>query len=219
MDWEWWRKYIINIDTIVTIIVIIIFLYFVLTSKRKGKKGIVDISKKFQRLTLKKPRLNKYKSKKKKKKKPKIGKKHEKECKRIFQKLFGVPFKTIRPGWLKNPATGKKLELDGYNPSIKTPKGTGLAFEYDGKQHSEYNEFFHGKNPDAFEYQVKKDSLKDKRCKEKGVVLIRIPHFVEFHDLERYIKMMLSRENVNLNQNFNGISTPNKGRIYKGLYD
>lgn len=107
--------------------------------------------------------------------------KNEERCRLIFEKIFQTPFRTCRPDWLKNPATGRNLELDGYSPVVR------LAFEYDGAQHSQYNRYFHRGGPDEFLYQVKKDNYKDKLCKEHGITLVRIPHFVAPIDLERYI--------------------------------
>ena len=74
--------------------------------------------------------------------------------------------------------------------------GTGLAFEYDGIQHSKYNKHFHRKGPIEFVYQTKKDAYKDMVCKNKGVMLIRIPHFVVFDDLEKYIKQKLAKKRL-----------------------
>lgn len=129
----------------------------------------------------------------KKKKKPKFNKSEER-CREIFQDIFDTKFKSVRPDWLKNPVTGQNLELDGFAPDLKTHIGRGIAFEYDGIQHSEYNKHFHRSGPDEFIYQTKKDSWKDLKCKERGVYLIRIPHFVAYQDLERYIKQKLRRE-------------------------
>lgn len=124
-------------------------------------------------------------------KKPSKGKKlkFEPRCREIFERIFKRKFPSIRPDWLKNPITKYNLELDGYCPSLK------LAFEYDGEQHSKYNKRFH-KNIKEFEYQVKKDSFKTLKCKQLGIRLIRIPYFIEFDDLERYIKLKLRKENI-----------------------
>jgi len=185
MNWNWWKKYVLNIDTIIAIIVTCLVLYFIFSSKRKK-----------YRFNFPNTNLSSNLTKKEIKKKKKKVNKHEEECRRVFQEFFGVKFKSVRPKWLKNPATNKNLELDGYNSHIRTRKGVGLAFEYDGKQHSKYTPHFHKDGVDEFEYQVVKDSWKDKKCKEKGVLLIRIPHFVAFQDLERYIKMILQREGI-----------------------
>ena len=133
------------------------------------------------------------KNKIKKKKQPSKG---EFLCKQTLERYYGRRFENVRPDWLKNPVTNSNLELDGFNANIPTKLGKGLAFEYDGVQHAEYNKHFHRKGPEEFVYQTKKDSWKDKRCKEMGILLIRIPHFIVFHDLERYIKQKLDKEGV-----------------------
>ena len=84
--------------------------------------------------------------------------------------------------------------------TIKTQIGVGLGFEYDGVQHSEYNRHFHRNGVKEFKYQVKKDQWKDNICKDKGILLIRIPHFVSFEDLERYIRTKLTRKGVRVGQ-------------------
>jgi hypothetical protein len=113
--------------------------------------------------------------------------KHEEKCRDIFQHIFGVEFKSVRPKWLRNPVTGKNLELDGYNEELK------LAFEYDGRQHSRYDKHFHKNGINEFIYQRKKDNWKDLQCREHGVFLVRIPHFIDYYDLERYIREKLTK--------------------------
>ena len=203
MKWNWWRKYVLNIDTLIAIFVAILVLYSILTSKRRKYQFDISEGSGFGRIldNRKSPNLSRNRRKRK-------LNKHEEECRRIFQDIFGVRFRSVRPKWLKNPVTKKNLELDGYNPSISTSKGNGLAFEYDGRQHSKYTPHFHQAGPDEFEYQVVKDTWKDQKCKERGVMLIRVPHFVAFQDIERYIKMMLKR---------NGVET-HIGNM-RGLYD
>ena len=183
-----WKKYIFNIDAFVFICLIIFIIYIIYKKGRKTKSIGIPFVK-----IPKSKKSKKSSSERKKKKKSKLNK-HEEECRRIFQNIYRVEFKSVRPKWLKNPATKKNLELDGFNPSIKTPIGKGLAFEYDGRQHSNYIPHFHKNGVKEFEYQVMKDTWKDEKCKEMGVMLIRIPHFVAFHDLERYIRMILRRK-------------------------
>lgn len=123
---------------------------------------------------------------------PKISKsfggtsKPEARCREIFERVLRKPFPKVRPEWLVNPATKKRLELDGYCDSIKTKLGVGLAFEYDGRQHSQKVPYFHRKNGD-FVNQVRRDFLKDRICKSRKITLIRIPHTVKPHALEEYI--------------------------------
>ena len=131
----------------------------------------------------------------KKSKKPRKLNKHEERCREIFEGIFGVEFKSCRPEWLENPVTHKNLELDGFSPLIKTKIGKGLAFEYDGQQHARFTPRFQS-HPDEFVYQCKKDSWKDLRCKEEGILLIRIPSFVAFQDLERFIKQKIRKQGL-----------------------
>lgn len=118
------------------------------------------------------------------KKRKKGESKPERRCREIFESIFRAPFKKIRPDWLKNPVTGKNLELDGYNEDLK------LAYEYDGRQHSEYTPHFH-KDPNDFKYQLEKDKFKDRMCQLRSITLVRIPSFVVYGDLEKYIRTRL----------------------------
>lgn len=68
--------------------------------------------------------------------------------------------------WLPSPKN-VPMQLDRYYPELK------LAWEYDGRQHHEYNSYFH-KTKQQFEYLQKCDVLKSKLCAESGVTLIRI---------------------------------------------
>jgi hypothetical protein len=73
----------------------------------------------------------------------------------IFEETFqGFEFPKIRPAWLA-AATGKKLELDGYNESL------GLAFEYQGYHHEK-------------EDVKATDDLKMEACRRHGVQLIQV---------------------------------------------
>ena len=220
--------YIFNIDTIAIILLIIAVVYCFLTTKRKRKKF------KFQGIWNNKwnvsegnslwdyglsTRRRKYRSQK-----PRRKNKHEERCREIFQDIYTERFKSVRPNWLKNPVTGKNLELDGYCSRIRTPLGHGLAFEYDGAQHSHYNKHFHRSGPDEFLYQIKKDSWKDLRCRQEGVMLIRIPHFVAYEDLERYIinklrkNQLLPRDYQRRRYERQRIYRPRSQKKYEDIY-
>lgn len=172
-------KYLCDIDVLIAIVVLSVFIYFVFKAKKRKYKFI--------------PLGDAPPPKKKKLKKGKKKYKNEERCREIFERIFNCKFKTIRPEWLKNPVTGKNLEIDGFNPDVKTPIGKGLGFEYDGQQHAKYTPHFHKHGPQQFIYQTKCDTWKDLQCKERKIVLIRIPNFVAFHDLERYIREKLTR--------------------------
>lgn len=115
------------------------------------------------------------------------GNKTEDICRIIFQDIYQTAFDSVRPDFLKNPETKRNLELDGYNPDIKTNFGKGIAFEYDGKQHMEYVPRFHSSVED-FQNQIKRDRFKTEMCKQQGIVLVRIPHYIPKEKLLRYIQ-------------------------------
>lgn len=82
----------------------------------------------------------------------------------MFEKEFNHSFPTIRPVWLINPDTGRKLELDGYCEHLK------LAFEYQGRQHDSNDTEFGG----DYQKQKVRDEYKIKQCAEHGIKLIVI---------------------------------------------
>lgn len=123
------------------------------------------------------------------KKRKSIPKKHETRCRIILENLFKSPFISIRPDFLKYPKTGKNLELDMYNEDLK------LALEYDGVHHRKFTEFFHKTEQDFFNQQDR-DQFKEERCRELGIVLIRVPDTVKYDDLEEYIKNELDKKGI-----------------------
>lgn len=108
--------------------------------------------------------------------------KGEAECRRVLQKIFGRPFISQRPDFLRNPVTGGEfnLELDCYNPEMK------LAVEYNGIQHYKYTPYFH-RNHDQFTNQKYRDDMKRRMCKDNGVYLIEVPYTVKLPDIEEFI--------------------------------
>ncbi len=184
--WSWWMKNTFHIETLFIVGLLGTMIYFMWKYK-SPKKGIEKLDKLVgDMLNLPTGMI--------KKKKKKVYK-HQERCREIFQEIFKVPFKSVRPKWLCNPyeKSHRPLELDGYNEYIRTPSGRGVAFEYDGAQHSIYIKKFHPNGPEDLRYQMKKDGYKDHVCKKRGIVLIRIPHFVHYNDLERYIKLKLKK--------------------------
>ncbi len=61
------------------------------------------------------------------------------------------------------------LFLDIYLPRLN------IAFEYDGVQHFEYNEHFHG-NKENFLKARRRDNEKDEQCEQQGITLIRVAY-------------------------------------------
>lgn len=88
-----------------------------------------------------------------------------------LEKIYAKPFVSARPSFLKNPETGRNLELDCYNEELK------IGAEYQGVQHYVYPNPFH-KNEEEFEKQRKRDDLKYDLCEREGVYLITIPYTV-----------------------------------------
>lgn len=179
-NWSW-----VNFDTMAILIIIVAVIYCLVTRNKKKHKfrGLGESGFDFQQANWHRPL---------RRKKKKLYKNEEK-CREIFQGIFQRPFPSIRPDWLKSPATKKNLEIDGFCPDIETPIGKGLGFEYNGRQHSKYTPFFHRKGPQEFHYQCAKDDWKNAKCKELGIVLINIPHDVSPRDLERHIKYKLRK--------------------------
>lgn len=109
--------------------------------------------------------------------------KAERKCKEIVEQYYNIPFKKVRPNFLKHKK-GRNLELDMYNDDLK------LAIEVNGRQHREYCPRFH-KNYSDFEEQVERDKFKNDKCKELGIHLITISDKIKYDELEKYLKMML----------------------------
>ena len=63
---------------------------------------------------------------------------------------------------------GTRLSLDFYNANKK------IAVEVQGKQHQQFNKFFHNKNRLNWLAQLKRDDLKMKFCLTNGIVLVEI---------------------------------------------
>lgn len=115
----------------------------------------------------------------------------EPEVRKIFEKLFNAPFPKKRPKFLKNPKTGRSLELDGYNAELK------IAFEYNGAQHAQKHPFYH-KDEKDYEEGLERDMLKRSRCKEQKIILVSIPHWVPYHELEEFIVAEVAKQKLML---------------------
>lgn len=114
----------------------------------------------------------------------------------IMKELFGVPFPRKRPNFLKNPSTGRNLELDCYNDDLK------LAVEYNGPTHYKYPNFT-GQTKAQFLSQLQRDKFKIKRCEEVGVHLIIVPYTIPYNKIKEYIIKKLPLKYLNLLKNGN----------------
>lgn len=104
----------------------------------------------------------------------------EKICCKTMSNIYGVDFVNTRPDWLVNPETGRKLELDCYNPDLK------IAVEYNGEQHYKWPNFT-GQTREQFESQMRRDKVKIETCKKAGVHLIIVPYTVKHSDIPSFI--------------------------------
>ena len=101
----------------------------------------------------------------------------------IFEILFNEKFKKIRPTWLN------RLELDGYSDSLK------IAFEYDGMQHYKFIKFFH-KTKNEFKNRRKIDLLKNELCSKNNIILFRIPYYIKFEKIKKYIVSLCKKNDI-----------------------
>ena len=76
------------------------------------------------------------------------------------------------------------LELDGYNEELR------LAFEYQGKQHTERVEHFQRSEGD-FEKQLERDALTEERCQDAFVTLLTISFTIKFIALRAHVRKEL----------------------------
>lgn len=116
--------------------------------------------------------------------------KGERLCKQAIEEIYGKPFFCIRPDFLKNPETGRNLEIDIYNDELK------IGVEYSGKAHFVFPNAFH-KTHEEFINQVRRDQFKVDMCDANGIYLITVPYNVPLNleDIKKYITYYLP-ENV-----------------------
>lgn len=107
--------------------------------------------------------------------------KGEEACLIAAEEIFGVPFRKVRPNWLINPKTGRRMEIDCYNDDIK------VGIEYNGKQHYIYPNGFH-KCEEEFEEQKERDISKLEQCDQNGVYLITVPYTIPPHQIKPFIE-------------------------------
>jgi hypothetical protein len=104
----------------------------------------------------------------------------ERLCCQTMTNIYGVPFTTVRPDWLKNPETGENLELDCYNDELK------IAVEYNGEQHYKWPNFTRQTHQE-FINQVRRDEFKMDVCDRYGVYLIVVPFNIPYENIPAYI--------------------------------
>lgn len=103
----------------------------------------------------------------------------ERLCCQTMERIYGVPFVTVRPSWLKN-YTGMPLELDCYNADLQ------LAVEYNGEQHYKWPNFTN-QTYQQFLDQINRDALKMELCDRNGIYLIVVPYNIPHDNIPSYI--------------------------------
>ena len=100
------------------------------------------------------------------------GSKSEELVRTTMEQIFGVPFKRIRPSWLRG-SKGSNLELDGYNDKLK------IAFEYQGKQHYERAKYLEDHD---LKRVIENDKFKAKVCASRGISLFIFSYKQDYRD-------------------------------------
>ena len=108
----------------------------------------------------------------------------EQETRNSLTRLFGKPFISIRPPFLVNPETGRRLELDCYNEELK------LGVEFSGLQHYAYPNPFH-RTQAEFDAQLRRDRYKSEQCKQQGIKLITVPFTIKRPNIEAFLHEQL----------------------------
>lgn len=182
-----WRRY-TPVLTLLLLIGIILLLWALFGGNRRlvwlditePQITGVDIVEASQNLPAPDPRIEEFfklDPKEYKKGKMSIG---EKICKETMEDIYKVPFVTVRPDWLRNPETGRNLELDCYNHELR------LAVEYNGEQHYNWpNGFCSSK--EEFISLLRRDLFKREVCNRLGIKLIVVPYTVKSKDIPAYI--------------------------------
>ena len=101
----------------------------------------------------------------------------------VLEDILNSPVRrNIRPNFLRNPETGKNMEIDCFNEEY------AVAVEYNGVQHYKFPSVFY-KTEKEFNDQIYRDKLKMKLCDENNIYLIVVPYWVDmFGSHEGHLK-------------------------------
>ena len=110
--------------------------------------------------------------------------KGEKIFRLIIEKITHKEFPKVRPSWLLSEK-GNRLEIDGFNEE------NGLGFEYQGKQHFEFDGYIH-RTKAKFMETKKHDRIKKRICDEKGYLILYRSYKLKYKDFKDFIIEKLS---------------------------
>lgn len=88
----------------------------------------------------------------------------------------------IRPNFLKNPKTGRNLELDCYYEKKIGEKLVKIGLDYQGSYHYTYVSKFHKNGLDSLKEVKERDKIKKELCAKEGIILIVVPYIVDCAD-------------------------------------
>jgi hypothetical protein len=107
-----------------------------------------------------------------------------------FEQIFKCDFEKIKPDWMRNAKTNRKLELDGFNDKLS------LAFEHQGIHHETGCE----KNNKHYDPEVFiRDEIKRQKCKEHGIKLIEVPEIgtrLKINDVVPFLLNEFDKHNI-----------------------
>ena len=107
----------------------------------------------------------------------------EEKVRRICEQLFyPLKFPSVRPEWLINHKTGKRMEIDLYNHNLN------LAIECQGQQHNKYVTCVH-KNYKEWLDMKNRDILKAAILRKRKIRLMYVPSIKKLPDelLEEFL--------------------------------
>lgn len=124
--------------------------------------------------------------------------KTEEKCRYVFEWLTKLQFPKTRK------ILGGRKELDGYCKELN------IAFEFNGKQHYEYVDYFY-KNKKQYEERQKLDKEKREICKSMGIILIEIPYYVfnSGQEINFIMQKLVENSIIIRNTDFSSFSYPN----------
>lgn len=98
---------------------------------------------------------------------------NENRCRSILERMYpGHKFPSVRPDFLKNPETGSRCELDGYNHNLR------IGFEYNGECHYVFPNHWNRTNKNEFLNYVARDQYKREVCDLLQITLVVIPYTI-----------------------------------------
>lgn len=116
-------------------------------------------------------------------------------CRETLRALFSTPQYEYKFGniWLRMDPDHGNMELDCYEKNLICADGKiiSLALEYDGIQHFIKSGYMDDQAGTAI-----RDKIKDKYCKDNGIILLRVDYTVKTEDIPDNIKAQLLNNNV-----------------------